>query len=251
MEISKNSFYGDGRAFQESEPPKKCLEGSICCCTRYVAKKPTEAPNSVCFSLRHDLPERNGYIHNGEGFISVRLSTFSEDKIDKERDRVWITLKLPYNEHIYCYLLKNQIGFEYYIPGYGFVDYIFPKIYRGNDIDRSRFFNGHSPPTIDTTVSDERQLWTYACSWGKESMRLLHSRLDIDCLFLGSEYIFMALETIDIRSDDTPKTIHDAISNSGLLKTFADVETILRNFDLPNHPLFADFRAVDEATKNA
>lgn len=242
LEIHKNTFYTDGRAFAERAPPNECpgerLEGA-------------EA-SQVRFDLALLSSKRSDAFHKGSMAVKVGLGTFffNADEIVRgtRKTHIWYFIH-PYEQHVYLMVYKNRLGFEYYIPGYGCVNYMFASIFRGNDIERSRLFNGHSPPRIDTTVADERQLWTYACSFGREKFELLADDNLHQMIDLGNEML-QIVSSIQVLPGSTTEDIYNEVKRSAFEERSSRIEDLLRGFDLRNHQIFDVLHSMDCSLRN-
>lgn len=248
LEIKKYTYYTDGRAFGETAPPSDTHDHSVCNCTQFVNKRPENAPiRSMKMGLSLHSEEKPDAFHKGEMDISVGLGTFFFDNNNptkyKESDFIWFFIR-PYENHVYLYLHKNKLRFEYHIPGYGYVDYIMPKIYRGNDHDKSCLMNGHSPSRINTTVDDERQLWAHDCCWGKETFTLLESDTLQRMLDTGNEMLDI-VSGLQVSHDSEVEDIYKKVKESLFEEKSAQIESLLREFDLRNDPIFDSLHAIE------
>jgi hypothetical protein len=248
LTISKSIFYKDGRAFSETAPPSECIEHSVCGCTRYVAKQPENVDvGQIKISLSLNSVEQHDAFHKGELSIAAHLGGFYfySDKIeeDTKRDSIWCCVG-PFERHVYLFIHENRLRFEYYIPDYGIVDYMFVNVFRGNAVDRSTLMNGHSPPKIDTTVPTDHQLWSYVCFFGKEQFTLLSDDKLQQTIDLGNEMLD-TLSKIHVHRDSEVEDIYKQVGQSGLQEQSAQIEEFMRNFDLRNHKIFDALHAAD------
>jgi hypothetical protein len=250
LSVYKTSFYCDGRAFSETEPATECHAHQVCNCTRMVSVKPIDGVvHQTKIGLTYTSDGNTHSFHKGKFEISIDLMTsFHEDgKVNADKsDDIFCTLRLSGDKHIYSTIYNNKVNFEYYVPNYGYVEYMFPDFYRGNQIDKSRLFNGHSYPKIDTTVSDEKDIWIYNCNWGNEGIKIVTEKAqDLQNFFdLGNQTLSL-INNIQVTHNSQPKEVFDLLNTSHILNQLSQIEVFLRNFDLRSHELFNEVHALD------
>lgn len=163
--------------FTEHSPHHVEKEGHLCNCTRQVNERPSGEPDEVQQAVI--LEEAvNGYRSE------ITLSDFSpgNPSLSSVSCRLGWGPKLvlrhhhrPEESHAYFTFAvnggKNSLRIEITLPGYGLTDCFFGNVCFGNDVDTSRFVNGHSPSKIvrlDEIGAD--QVWAHDCAWGAEAM---------------------------------------------------------------------------------
>jgi hypothetical protein len=77
---------------------------------------------------------------------------------------------------------QRSVKIQVMVPGYGLTDYFFADLYMGNQIDVSKFINGHSASEmvnlsgtahkLSLSPITSEDLWLHKCNWGVEAMRV-------------------------------------------------------------------------------
>lgn len=167
VSVERNSFYDvtDGTALRYTEhaPVGSGKKHFECGCTKNADAKPTGKPSQVTHEFRVD--------ESGASLaLSMRWLTFGEMGQDR---RAYFIFGRD----------ESSVKVEIALPDYGTVDTFFGKIYLGDRIDLSRFYNGHSPSQVAEKRGDglyygetkigATQVWSHECTWGKESVTLM------------------------------------------------------------------------------
>lgn len=165
IQVSRYYFYDSPTgtlSFEESSPEKpKCEEHHVCNCTRTVNQKPKTIPASI----------QQGIIFETK-FNKCNLEVDLSNKGCKFTFRWPDTLKDPdgftQRNHAYFWFDdNNHIQIERSLKGYGNVSCFFANLYFGNNIDISRFMNGHSPSrVVDLSKIDKDAIWCHECGYG-------------------------------------------------------------------------------------
>jgi len=176
LQVTRYSFFktieGTLR-FTEHVPPKAECDHPICNCTKNVSTRPIGTPSEVTQSIRL-TPLQLGRLSTEfgleNGWLTFRWEMTPEDiaKCIYDADRR--------DPHAYFMFNPNQrsVRLEIMVPGYGLTDYFFADLYLGNEIDVSRFINGHSPSKIVNLAGcSHTDLWLHKCNWGVERVRVL------------------------------------------------------------------------------
>lgn len=168
VEIERLSFFRAMRGrirWAEHEPSGSGREHVECGCTKNVDERPVGEPVGV-----QVLP-RLSFVHDG------RLFRYESDT------GFWIyPEKGPYcadAPHAYFWL-HGQDKLQVEIvrrpwrervrsPSHSFL----AELYRGNGVDTSCFFNGHSPTRLDLSWVKPGTLWVHACTGGCEAAEAL------------------------------------------------------------------------------
>lgn len=167
VEIERLSFFavtgGGMLRFAEHSPLGSGKEHHECGCTQNTDARPTGKPSRVTQTFRV-----------GDSRAHFRLSA----------DASWLTFgEFGMDDHTYFIFSNGErsVKIETSLPGYGPTDYFFAHLYYGNQIDVSKFINGHSPSNVvDLAKIDGEQLWLHGCSWGDEAVRTLENRREIE-----------------------------------------------------------------------
>lgn len=195
-----------------------------CCCTQVVKNRPKIEPHSTTVRWRYEggnkipddmLPTRSQImlIHNT---ISIFYDQCSE------REFFWISKWVGFNEkpkimegnlhHDYYVFYKNHIHFEIYLPIED-QDYQFIDIYRGNEVDKSTMYHGHSNPNIETSVDTENTYWWYK-----------------DSLFKGEKFGILKENEDNVGIIEELFTLHDKLWENN-----PSINQSLTLFDLYNY----------------
>jgi len=136
FQVERYSFYEDPESgqtlrFAEVAPPDPHEhEGQICGCTRAVAIKPPAIP--------HEVKQRLHFLSPGFDFpINSGQVTFGQ--LGDPAGHAYFWFRLP---------RETSIQIEITLPGYGVNNHFFATLMKGNRIDGSRLFNGHSPSRV-------------------------------------------------------------------------------------------------------
>ena len=158
-QVSRYEYYrpsGGNLTYEESYPPCEEKEGPLCGCTHKVIARPEGVPTGTAQYVRVNCAV-------GEMRLDVELS---------QMDFIfhWGNTQ----DHAFFFFRKDSVRIEITLPGHGYVDCFFGKLYMGNDVDISRLMNGHSPSKIiKLNEIGPNQLWMHDCSWGREAMEIL------------------------------------------------------------------------------
>lgn len=216
----KNTFYKNGSAFKESEPPSNELPKGH---DFYVAVKPK---NGKIEQIRFGAD----YVKNNVD-INVTFKTFYAKEQPESIDNIWITYNLPNNKHIDWVIYKDKIKLEHYIKGYGYTDYLFQTIYKGktDDLTAQKFSN----------VCDD-QIWLYDCDHKKKNQKYLNVTdisNDFNDIFTISREILTMIENYVITTELVPKEISDNYSVT-LCKNFDVLLDKINKINIVTHPIF-------------
>ena len=164
--VGQNSFWQTSSgtlSFTEKSPPEERCEHQVCNCTRAVAERPDGAPTSV-----KQWTAWNMVIGPYRGGLSVR---------DR---RAEFCFRWPAKEgnpegrkedHAYFWFSPHRLQIEVTGTGGSNVDCSFGAVFFGNDVDISRFYNGHSPSgLVDITKLTPGSIWAHYCSGGQEAV---------------------------------------------------------------------------------
>lgn len=181
--VERYSFYYSSvgtRRFAEYDPPKKDCDHQVCNCTRNITIRPIEEPDQLSQTIK--------FIDKfGKYSLDFNLSSnwtnfgFFWDEQPYEEGFRW---KNPHASFDFNHVstaggkLKNSISISIHKPGFSKNNYFFANVYFGNNIDISKFFNGHSESRIvklETIKFD--QVWCHSCGTsGKETMSFFVSK---------------------------------------------------------------------------
>lgn len=172
VEIERLSFYpSPGRGtlrYAEHEPPHSGEPHFECGCTKNVDERPEGEPKGV-----QVLPQIC-FVHEGRFFRYEPSTGF------------WIYPEAgPYRAdgpHAYFWLHgQNALQVEIVSKPWKVVDgeierrkpveCFLTNLYRGNGVDASRFFNGHSPTRLDLSWVKPDTVWVHACTFGWEAAK--------------------------------------------------------------------------------
>ena len=147
--------------YTEHSPVSIHEDKQICNCTRSVAEKPPGEPSEVQQSIE----------------FKQDLGKYRFDLHLRDADGPWFTLYWG-QEHpdrwkeSHAYFMsdvngvKNNLNAEIAVPGYGRTGYFFGRVYFGNQVDTSRFMNGHAPSEIvDLSRIGPEQVWAHRWHW--------------------------------------------------------------------------------------
>jgi hypothetical protein len=154
--------------FAEHVPPKEECDHPICNCTRNVEIRPAGDPLQVTQSVTLTKDEKTEF-NLSSGWLTFRWDIKPEDKskcVSKWR-------REDEDEHAYFMFNPKQrsVKIEMAVPGYKTGDYFLANLYMGNDIDISRFYNGHSPSTVvDLSKISAGDVWLHENGFGTEAM---------------------------------------------------------------------------------
>lgn len=218
-----------------------------CCCTQVIKDQPNFEPDSITVKWRYEggnkipddmLPTRNQYmlIHNT---ISISYDRESKFNVwDSEIDYFWISkwvgfVENPINNlhHDYYVFKKNHIHFEIYLPIKD-QDYQFIDIYRGNSVNRSTMYHGHSKPNIKTSVDTENTYWWYKDDLFKgEQFAILNGDIHIiDSLFCLHDRLWE--NNPSINQSLTLFDQYDYLNNSPIKEVLDDTARFFNNFNI-------------------
>jgi len=164
----------DGRnlRFKETAPYEPPCDHSICGCTKEVAVRPEGEP----VGTRQQV------------VLSQTLKDNCTVEMVFEGDTIWVTFQFPMSrpsekdperkiDHAYFHFSPHKCTVEITGTGEGFVDCSFAHLYFGNEVDTSRFFNGHSPSRpafggVDLKDIRPEDVWVHYCKWGHEAYEI-------------------------------------------------------------------------------
>jgi hypothetical protein len=174
ISVTRYSFFkGETQTlrFAEHAPPKEECDHPICNCTRHVAERPAGEPLQVTQSIvmTKDAPYKKTEFDLSTGWLTFHWDIAPEDKgkcMSKWR-------REDEDEHAYFMFNTKQrsVRIEMAMPGYKTVDCFFANLYMGNEIDISRFYNGHSPSTVvDLSKISAGDVWLHENGFGTEAI---------------------------------------------------------------------------------
>ncbi len=168
IEITRNLYYYTKEGtlrFRESSPLKEECDHQVCNCTKAVTERPAGEPNQKqqyveFLSKDNDYNYEVGLAGTGCSF-TLRWPGEVWDK-----DHKWCSKNHAY----YWFHGKDALQVEIIKEGYGRTNCFFGKIYKGNCVDISKMFNGHSNSRIvDLTVKRPDEVWAHYCGCGQEA----------------------------------------------------------------------------------
>lgn len=160
--------HGRTQHYWESYPPNNKPRFQ-CGCTDHVTERPEGKPLgqtvAVCWSGRMG---RYRFMVNMTQDSKAPHFTIWWDKAEPSEDR-------PKEDHAYYWWKPDGLKVEVTGTGdHGDTDCTFGGVHFGNEVDTSRFLNGHSKTTMDLSSLKPDDVWAYKCNWGDE--RLEHFR---------------------------------------------------------------------------
>lgn len=176
ISVSRYLFYvdplnGQHLRFGEHSPHKHDEEGAVCNCTRSVTERPEGKPGQVKTGAH--VKEQEGQYKvemalNKEGAVRFTIRGFGDhvyefgNKEHREENHAYFWFSDP-----------NNLRLEVTGTGRGAVNCSFGDVFFGNKIDISKRMDGHKPSKIiDLSKITPDQIWTHACSWGKEAVEM-------------------------------------------------------------------------------
>ena len=184
ISVSRHNFFTTKKGtlrFSEHSPKRKECEHQLCGCTRNVTKRPSGKPSQVSegavfeignLKVNVGLRSQGRPIDNSVDFTFV-LSKLTGKPIDpayigRPHAYFWFQSSVRYSESIQP---LDSLMVEITKPGYGLVDHFFGHVYRGNKVDISDFFNGHSPSeVVKLDQLGPNDIWCHECAMGAEAM---------------------------------------------------------------------------------
>lgn len=168
IEVNRNLYFYTKQGtlrFSENSPVKEECDHQVCNCTKAVKDRPDGEPNQKqqyieLIEKDKDYTYEVGLSGQGCNF-TLRWPGEVWDK-----DHKWSS-----KNHAYYWFNSNgMIQIEIIKEGYGNTDCFFAHVFRGNVVDTSKFFNGHSNSRIvDLTALEPNELWTHYCGMAQEA----------------------------------------------------------------------------------
>lgn len=150
--------------YTEHSPTSVHEDRQVCNCTKSVAERPLGKPNEVqqSIELKQDLGKYRFELLLRDGCDPWFTFRWGEQHSDP-------VLRFK-NDHAYFISnvngVKNNLNAEIAVPGYGRTGCFFGRIYFGNQVDTSRFMNGHAPSEIvDLSKIGPEQVWAHKWFW--------------------------------------------------------------------------------------
>lgn len=166
ISVGRYSFFSTPQGtlrYSETSPPQPHEEHQVCNCTRSVAERPAGTPSEVKQSIHLQLAE-------GE---DTELQCSPEALYFTWRWKEEVPMGVHPHAYFWIYPKTSSIQIELSHRGYGLVDCFFGRLYFGNKIDISRFYNGHSPSElVNLNKLTPEDVWCHCCSFGVEAMRI-------------------------------------------------------------------------------
>lgn len=164
IEVRRNLFFKSPQGYlrySENSSVKEECDHQICNCTKAVKDRPDGEPNQKQQYIH--LYEKDEHYNYEIGLASSGCN---------------FTLRWPGEVHkwssknhaYYWFNSNGMIQIEIIKEGYGNTGCFFAHVFRGNTVDISTFFNGHSKSRIvDLTELKPDELWVHCCGMGAEA----------------------------------------------------------------------------------
>jgi len=172
IEITRNLYFHSPEGYlryAERSPAKEECDHQICNCTKSVAKKPAGEPSQKQQYIEFIEKDKDYTYEVGLAGTGCNFTLRWPGEV-WDKDHKWCS-----KNHAYYWFNDNKmIQIEIIKEGYGGTDCFFSHLYLGNEVDTSRFYNGHSKSKIvDLSKIKPKELWTHYCGMGQEAMRSL------------------------------------------------------------------------------
>lgn len=168
IEVRRNLFFQSPKGYlrySENSPTKEECDHQVCNCTKAVKDRPDGEPNQKqqyieIIEKDKDYTYEVGLAGTGCCF-TLRWPGEVWDKEHKWRSK---------NHAYYWFNSNGIIQIEIIKEGYGNVDCFLAHVFRGNVVDTSKFFNGHSNSQIvDLTKLKSDEIWAHQCGFAGEA----------------------------------------------------------------------------------
>ena len=161
----RNFYHGPNQSllFREDSPPEDHEHKHTGCnCTKMVSTKPEGKP---------DTQDQEFYFLS-EGFeFPLTSGAVTFGRLGDPDGHAYFWYRLP---------KETTIQVEITLPGYGLVDHFFATVLKGNKIDGSRLYMGHSSSKIfDPSKVDPNAIYVYGSGFGPEALRYFEDPKEI------------------------------------------------------------------------
>lgn len=183
ISVNRYSFYDvEGQTqtlrYAEHSPPQEDhCDHEVCGCTRTTQTKPVGVePKHVSTSVEFKRQIANTLVQASlylteDGNVSIRLVWDRPSECPAPKT-MWESEKTRKQDHA-TFNFTSENSVQVIIVG-GVPDTIIGNLYFGNEVDISKLVNGHSPSKIvDLEAIHHSQVWTHACNFGCEAMKIL------------------------------------------------------------------------------
>jgi hypothetical protein len=167
IEVRRNLFFQSPKGYlrySENSPTKEECDHQVCNCTKAVKDRPAGESNQQQQYIEIVEKDKDYTYEVGLAGIGCLFTLRWPGEVwDKEHK--WCS-----KNHAYYWFNSNgMIQIEIIKEGYGNTDCFFAHVFRGNAVDTSKFFNGHSNSRIvDLTKLKSDEIWSHYCGMGEE-----------------------------------------------------------------------------------
>lgn len=173
LQVTRRNFFSmrEGTLrFTEHSPEMIEHEDFQCNCTKNTVLRPPGEPDQITQDIAFTEETKDYRLNFSIPALWYNFKFGPEIKVK------WT--EKPERSHAYFMFdrnnIKNSIGIEITLPGYGRVDCFFGNLYFGNKVDIGTLMNGHSPSRIvKLDKIGPNQVWAHGCNFGKEAMGFL------------------------------------------------------------------------------
>lgn len=147
--------------FREDSPPEEHKHAG-CNCTQMVSTRPEGNP---------DTQDQEFYFRSDGFEFSLTRGAVTFGRLGDPNGHAYFWYRLP---------KETSIQVEITLQGYGNVDHFFANVLKGNTVDGSRLYMGHSPSKIfEPSEVNPNALYVYKSRWVSEALRFFEDPKEI------------------------------------------------------------------------
>lgn len=253
VEVTRNLFFYTKNGtlrYSENSPAKEECDHQVCNCTKAVKDRPEGEPNQKQQYIEFHKKDKDYNYEVGLAGAGCHFTLRWPGEVwDKEHK--WSSKNHAY----YWFNSSDSIQVEIIKEGYGRTNCFFAHLYLGNEVDTSKFFNGHSPSRIvDLAKLKPDEVWAHQCGFGSEaqiSMRECDENVEWRGIYAIQKKIQEAARTYDQDFESDVQTIKEAVEKNETM--LQDVEKLCHWFRIVTKHLDQTelFRCGDYCYKNS
>ena len=236
--------------YSENSPVKEECDHQICNCTKAVVDRPVGEPHQKQQYIEFIEKDKDYIYEVGLAGTGCNFTLRWPGEVWDE-DHKWCS-----KNHAYYWFNSNgMIQIEIIKEGYGDTNCFFSHVFRGNVVDTSTFFNGHSNSRIvDLTKLRDDEIWAHYCGFGSEaqcSFRKCDETAEWQKIYEIQEEIADVARTFDQDFESSVDKIRADVEGS--VQMLADAQYLCRWFSWVTKNLEKTemFRCGDYCYKNS
>ena len=256
IEITRKLYFDTKQGtlqFTESSPVKEQCDHQVCNCTKAVKERPDGEPNHKQQYIKFHSKDKDYSYEVGLAGTGCNF-TLRWPGVTWDKDHLYSS-----KNHAYYWFnsngVENMINVEIVKPDYGRTNCFFANLYLGNQIDTSKFFNGHSNTKIvDQTILRPDEVWAHDGGFGSEaqcSMRECDETVEWRGVYALQKKIQEVARTYDQDFVSDVEKIRESVEQNATM--LQDVDRLCHWFRIvtKNLPQTELFRVGDYCYKNS